>query len=77
MIAHGDGGATLYAHMASTTVSVGQQVQAGQLIGYVGMTGRTFGPHLHWEYYPSAGSVGNPYTTSDPMSWLGARGVSM
>lgn len=77
VIAHGDGGATLYAHMSSTTVGVGQQVSAGQLIGYVGMTGRTFGPHLHWEYYPSASNVGNPYTTSDPVSWLAARGVSL
>lgn len=77
VIAHGDGGATLYAHMSSTTVGVGQQVSAGQLIGYVGMTGRTFGPHLHWEYYPSASNVGNPYTASDPVAWLSARGVSL
>ena len=60
VINHG-GDATLYAHLSSATVGVGQQVSAGQLIGYVGMTGRTFGPHLHWEYYPSASAVGNPY----------------
>lgn len=77
VVAHGDGGATLYAHLSSATVGVGQQVEAGQLIGYVGMTGRTFGPHLHWEYYPSQSGVGNPYTTSDPAAWLAARGVSI
>ncbi|SDB89332.1 Murein DD-endopeptidase MepM and murein hydrolase activator NlpD, contain LysM domain [Raineyella antarctica] len=76
VINHGDG-ATLYAHMSSTAVSVGQHVKAGQLIGYVGMTGRTFGPHLHWEYYPNASTVGNPYTTADPVSWLAARGASI
>ena len=77
VIDHSDGGATLYAHMSSTTVGVGQQVQAGQLIGYVGMTGRTFGPHLHWEYYPNRATVGNPYTTGNPVAWLAARGVSL
>lgn len=77
VIRHGDGGATLYAHLSSATVSAGQQVSAGQLIGYVGMTGRTFGPHLHWEYYPNASTVGNPYTTSNPVAWLSARGVSI
>lgn len=77
VIEHSDGGATLYAHMASTTVSPGQNVKAGQQIGYVGLTGRTFGAHLHWEYYPSASTVGNPYTTGDPMAWLSARGTNM
>lgn len=77
VIQHSDGGATLYAHMSSTSVGVGQTVSAGQLIGYVGMTGRTFGPHLHWEYYPSASTVGNPYTTANPVAWLAARGVSL
>lgn len=77
VIDHADGGATLYAHMSSTAVAVGQKVTAGQLIGYVGVTGRSFGPHLHWEYYPNAKTVGDPYTTANPVSWIRARGVAL
>lgn len=49
MIDHGSGYATLYAHLASVCVSTGQSVKTGQIIGRVGMTGRTDGPHLHFE----------------------------
>lgn len=40
---------TLYAHCSSICVTTGQQVQAGQIIGYVGHTGRVTGSHLHLE----------------------------
>ena len=40
---------TLYAHMTSTAVSVGQTVKQGQVIGYVGTTGWSTGPHIHFE----------------------------
>ena len=48
-IDHGSGLETLYAHCSSICVTTGQQVQAGQIIGYVGHTGRVTGSHLHLE----------------------------
>ena len=48
-IDHSGGLETLYAHCSSICVTTGQQVQAGEVIGYVGHTGRVTGNHLHWE----------------------------
>ena len=48
-IDHGGGLETLYAHCSSICVTTGQQVQSGQVIGYVGHTGRATGSHLHLE----------------------------
>ena len=50
-IDHGSGLETLYAHCSSICVTTGQQVQAGQVIGYVGHTGRVTGNHLHIEVH--------------------------
>ncbi len=49
MIDHGNGKSTLYAHMTSVSVNEGDYVQKGQQVGYVGTTGWSTGPHLHFE----------------------------
>lgn len=59
MINHGDGFITIYGHMSSVAASNGQSVSAGQVIGYVGNSGRSTGPHLHFEVRLN-GSVEDP-----------------
>lgn len=49
MIDHGNGKISIYGHLSGVTVSTGDRVVAGQLIGYVGSTGYSTGPHLHFE----------------------------
>lgn len=61
MISHDNGSETLYAHMERTAASTGQHVAKGQVIGYVGMTGMTTGPHVHFEI---RGAV-NPFVDPD------------
>jgi murein DD-endopeptidase MepM/ murein hydrolase activator NlpD len=49
IIDHRNGLATLYAHQSRVNVTVGQKVSGGQVIGFVGQTGMSTGPHLHFE----------------------------
>ena len=63
VIDHGGGLSSLYAHQSSIAVSVGREVQAGDVIGYIGCTGYCTGPHLHFEVR----EVGVPV---DPMHYL-------
>ena len=63
LIDHGGGLATGYGHQSSIGVSRGQRVSTGEVIGRVGSTGASTGPHLHWEVRVN----GNPV---DPMRWV-------
>jgi len=56
---HKDNYVTLYAHQSRLKVKVGQHVSAGQVIGYVGSTGRSTGPHLHFGLYKNGQAI-NP-----------------
>ncbi|MCP1468470.1 murein DD-endopeptidase MepM/ murein hydrolase activator NlpD [Sphingobium sp. OAS761] len=58
-IQHSNGLATGYAHMSRIAAAPGQRVRQGQVIGYVGSTGLSTGPHLHYELYRNGATV-NP-----------------
>ena len=77
VIMHADGSRTLYAHMSAKVAQPGTIVKAGDLIGYVGMTGRAFGYHCHFEYYPPSATVGDPYTAADPLPFMLKHGVTI
>jgi murein DD-endopeptidase MepM/ murein hydrolase activator NlpD len=74
-IRYPDGTQSLMAHMSTVSVSVGQAVSACQVVGAVGMTGRTFGPHVHFEIYPAGVTPGDVYRAVDPLGWLNAHGL--
>jgi len=61
-ILHANGTVTRYAHMSALYVKVGQRVQQGQVIGAIGSTGYSTGPHLHFEVRPNGGIAVNPMT---------------
>ncbi len=58
-LSHGGGLGTGYGHMSRIAVNAGQSVRRGQVIGYVGSTGLSIGPHLHYEMYRNGVTV-NP-----------------
>ena len=64
-ISHANGFRTLYAHQSRFGVSAGATVKQGQVIGYVGTTGNSTGPHLHFEVHDASGSP------IDPMKVIG------
>jgi murein DD-endopeptidase MepM/ murein hydrolase activator NlpD len=72
IIQHSNGYYTAYAHQSRAFVSAGQHVKAGELIGLVGSTGHSTGPHLHFEVRTEehGGQL-------DPRPWLRARGVDV
>ena len=60
MIDHGNGISTRYGHLSGFAVTAGQHIQRGEVIGYVGESGRSTGPHLHYEVRINDTPV-NPY----------------
>lgn len=64
----GNGVQASYAHMSGFAVAQGQRVSAGQVIGFVGSTGNSTGPHLHLEILIGGGQI-------NPVPWLSARGL--
>jgi murein DD-endopeptidase MepM/ murein hydrolase activator NlpD len=71
-IEHGGGLETRYAHLSGFAVTEGEQVQKGQLIGYVGSTGRSTGPHLHYEIRVAGEAVDpSPYMVDTQLAMSG------
>ena len=64
-IDHGNGMSTRYGHLSAIDVRVGQSIRTGQIIGRIGSTGRSTGPHLHYETRVRGGAV-------DPQKFLRA-----
>jgi murein DD-endopeptidase MepM/ murein hydrolase activator NlpD len=74
-IEHGGQLETRYAHLSGYTVSAGQRVRKGDLIGYIGSTGRSTGPHLHYEVRVAGDSVDpRPYLMADAGSLIAGHG---
>jgi len=63
VLEHGHGFSTFYAHNRSIPVKVGQKVKRGDIIGYVGSTGNSTGPHVHYEIWKDGKSI-------DPVKYL-------
>ena len=70
VVSHGSGNTTLYAHMSSRKVSVGQYVNQGDVLGITGSTGNSTGPHLHFEITENGTRI-NPlkYLTNYIKNW--------
>lgn len=63
MLKHGNGFETLYGHLSKILVQVGQKIDIGQQIGLIGSTGRSTGPHLHYEIHKNGEKI-------DPKNFL-------
>ena len=68
-VKHDDGTITVYGHVATIDVTVGQHVTAGQKIAGMGNEGFSTGTHLHFEVHPGGGEA------IDPVPWLAARNI--
>lgn len=70
-VRHEDGTITVYGHIETILVSVGQVVKAGEQIAGMGNRGFSTGTHLHFEVYPQGGG------SVDPVNWLAERGITL
>ena len=61
--------------LSAVSVRVGQHVSACHVIGAIGLTGRTFGPHVHFEVYPAGIEPGDLYKAVNPAPWLHSLGL--
>jgi murein DD-endopeptidase MepM/ murein hydrolase activator NlpD len=70
LMSHGNGMFSMYAHQSRFGAAEGQELKKGEVVGYVGSTGYSTGPHLHFEIHVG----GVPY---DPMGWFGGEKVAV
>ena len=68
-IQHENGWESRYAHMTSVVVSRGEQVEQGQLLGYIGNTGNSYGAHLHISLYDPSGNEGSGSRNWAEIAW--------
>ncbi len=68
LIRHAGGDVTAYAHMSRVSVNAGERVRAGEVVGQVGSTGHSSGPHLHFEVRIGGSQV-------NPLRWLRSHNV--
>lgn len=71
VVDHHNGYLTHYAHMNKTAVGEGDEVKAGDVLGYEGSTGDSTGPHLHFEVHAGM------WNQIDPAPWLAERGIDL
>ena len=77
IIAHAQGVATTYCHASALIVHTGQTVMAGQVIGSVGSTGNSTGPHLHFEVHLNTRPADAATSGTDPVAFLASVGVQV
>ncbi len=70
-VRHDDGSISVYGHVHTINVSVGQRVTAGEQIATIGNEGRSTGPHLHFEISPGGGGA------VDPVNWFSQQGIAV
>lgn len=70
-VRHDDGSISVYGHVHTINVSVGQRVTAGEQIATIGNEGRSTGPHLHFEMRPGGGGA------VDPVTWFAQQGITV